>query len=85
MKIDNNGIFKYILISVEHPELQEKMIFIRGDGESEYHKNIKIKFSTELIKNGVDEKSLTILCQGGGRIEKIGNKLKIFGYSYSYG
>jgi hypothetical protein len=44
------------------------MDFVRGDKDSEYHKDIKNKFITELEKAGLSEyqDKVDIRCVGGG-------------------
>ena len=50
------------------------MEFVRGDDSSEYHKDIKNRFITELSKIGIDEYQLKLdlRCSGGGRMEWVG-------------
>ena len=46
--VEDNGIFKYIILEVQDLKTNTKKIFIRGRGDCEYHKDIKEKFMEEL-------------------------------------
>ena len=79
-KIDEQGIYKYVQI-----KCNDTNIFIRGSKDFSYHKEIYKNFLQEVELNHLDSKLCTPL--GGGRIKKFQNnkKIKIFGYSKTYG
>uniref|UniRef100_A0A0K8TQA2 Sex-regulated protein janus-A n=1 Tax=Tabanus bromius TaxID=304241 RepID=A0A0K8TQA2_TABBR len=81
--IDEEGVFKYILIKVKpsNAEGPSKMI-VRGYIRAHWHSDIFDEVSTSLQGLG-----LTAECVGGGRIEHRPSekKLKVYGYSQGYG
>ncbi len=87
VQIETQGDFKYILIEVHYSSLGIIFEFVRGDSQSEYHKDIKNKFIQELAGVDLDEfkMKIDIRVKGGGRMEWINEKLRIFGFSYAYG
>lgn len=80
--IDDDGRFKYIQIKETSKEDKDyERILIRGSKDSTYHKDMFYKFM-----NGIDEKSkFDYAAIGGGKIERQGNKIFIFGFSQAYG
>ena len=80
VKIDEDGVYKYVQI-----KCNKNNIFIRGSKKFEYHKYIYKDFFDEVENNGLDKNSCKAL--GGGRINKDekNKKLKIYGYSKTFG
>ena len=59
---------------------------IRGDGECSYHKDIFRKFLNGILqgpKELYDNYDYQPI--GGGRIQRTGNKIEVYGYSSAYG
>ncbi|ODM96220.1 Extracellular exo-alpha-(1-_5)-L-arabinofuranosidase [Orchesella cincta] len=87
VKIDEKGKFKYILIKVyatdstgKHVDENSKLV-VRGRGDCPFHGDIFDKFQEETAQlEGIDDEIL-----GGGRIQRDGNKILVFGYSQGYG
>ncbi|CAI4226781.1 unnamed protein product [Auanema sp. JU1783] len=85
--IDDNGVFKYVLIKVPHTDDNEEedilnyKIYLRGYISCDYHANVVRKFREE-VGNDVPME-----CIGGGRIEKnnAGKKITVYGYSQEFG
>ena len=80
VKIDEDGVYKYVQI-----KCNKNKIFIRGSLKLEYHKYIYKDFLKEVENSGLDKNSCKAL--GGGRINKDekNKKLKIYGYSKTFG
>ena len=85
--IDDNGVFKYVLLHLQHTPSKEELVFLRGYADCEYHKNIKQKFEQEIREVGIDlhENNIALSCSGGGRISFDHPYLKVYGFSYGYG
>ena len=85
--IDDYGTFKYIQIEIiNKTDKNDKKIVIRGDGECSYHKDIFRKFLNGILqgpKELYDNYDYQPI--GGGRIQRTGNKIEVYGYSSAYG
>ncbi|GAU92187.1 hypothetical protein RvY_04300 [Ramazzottius varieornatus] len=79
VEIDDSGIFKYVLIKATDKDNQSKNI-VRGNASAEYHANVFEKTEKELKKKGISTE-----CLGGGRIERNGNVISVYGHSIGYG
>lgn len=79
MTIDDEGVFKYILI--ECAVSTYKLHYVRGTAKHKYHSEIFDAFHTE------SEGAQTCKCLGGGKIEHLKNKesIRVFGVSETYG
>lgn len=97
VKLDSQGVFKYILITASFGDSSESAVleFVRGFNKFEYHKEIfkdfkagfKGEFQVTPSQKVVLEKEMSLSCPGGGRINHDASKkrLTIYGYSQSYG
>jgi len=75
------GIFKYIFIQATDTATGNSILFLRGSGSHEYHKDIfqdfESKFMNHLNVRGVTlggsetklKETIQLKCPGGGRIE----------------
>ena len=79
VKIDPDGIYKYIHVSYNGK------IYLRGRADCKYHKGIYRKFKEELKNAGKPDAKTK--CLGGGRIKTdLKNKtIFVYGYSNAYG
>ena len=75
VKIDDEGVYKYIQIKVSDESKNRQKILIRGYVEADYHADILDREQPGLAGLG-----LNVKCIGGGRIQKNG---KIYKLHYS--
>ena len=85
VKIDADGVFKYVLIEaygVDDQGEEVSKLLVRGTATAEYHADI---FEPEDEK--LREADLDGQCLGGGRIEHRSAEkyIKVYGYSVGYG
>ena len=85
VKIDEQGVYKYIIISVKDLKTSSTVKLIRGYKKCEYHKNIKGLFLIEFLDFGLKLNDFEILVLGGGRINFNFPNMLIYGYSIGYG
>ncbi|XP_017143270.1 sex-regulated protein janus-A [Drosophila miranda] len=84
--IDEEGIFKYILIRVTGKETADgtepSKLVVRGYADCEWHADIYERTQGTIKGTGLDTE-----CLGGGRIEHNPEKkyLKVYGHSTGYG
>ncbi|XP_067833424.1 14 kDa phosphohistidine phosphatase [Heptranchias perlo] len=81
VRVDGDGVFKYVLIRVwaDTGSGKEKDI-VRGWASAEYHADIYDEVCAEIEKLG-----LHCECQGGGRIKHNSREKMIHVYGYSMG
>ncbi|XP_076836502.1 14 kDa phosphohistidine phosphatase [Brachyhypopomus gauderio] len=81
--IDQDGVFKYVLIRVHSKHDDSYVDVVRGYGWAEYHADIYDKVSGELERAG----GVDCECVGGGRIkhDSAGKHIHIYGYSMGFG
>ncbi|KAG8436497.1 hypothetical protein GDO86_007554 [Hymenochirus boettgeri] len=84
VRIDPDGVFKYVLLRVSSVEggTEQHRDIVRGTKSAEYHNHIFEKVNPELQALGLECK-----CLGGGKIEHNSKekKIRIFGESTGYG
>ncbi|XP_034247309.1 14 kDa phosphohistidine phosphatase-like isoform X1 [Thrips palmi] len=85
VSIDNEGVFKYVLIKVHKTEegaTDSEKFIVRGFKWGPYHADIYEATQEKIEKLGFETE-----CVGGGRIEHNPSekKLKVYGYSQGYG
>lgn len=79
--IDDDGVFKYVLIKVYGKESDDlHKIIVRGFSRAEWHNDIYEEVSESLNALGLDTE-----CLGGGRINHQSAQKKILVYGYSQG
>ncbi|XP_067951430.1 14 kDa phosphohistidine phosphatase-like isoform X2 [Watersipora subatra] len=82
--IDDDGVFKYVLIKVSasNPVEEFSKVIVRGYSWAEYHADIYDAASQRIEPLGLDCE-----CLGGGRIQHAPNnkRLKVYGYSMGFG
>ena len=82
--IDDNGVFKYILINVfpKDPKVEGKITIVRGYKRCEWHADIYDEVMEKLSKLALETE-----CLGGGRIQHdaADKKIKVYGYSQGFG
>ncbi|XP_055382926.1 sex-regulated protein janus-A-like isoform X2 [Condylostylus longicornis] len=84
--IDNEGVFKYILIKVYGKEKSDgsepSKLIVRGYQRCQWHSDIYDEVSNSVQGLGLDTE-----CLGGGRIEHRpdNKKIKVYGYSQGFG
>lgn len=78
VRIDDQGIFKYILINITKGDTTHTVV--RGWLDCDYHADVLAKFNRDEPQAGCK-----VSCPGGGRISRQGQKITIFGYSVSFG
>lgn len=67
VKIDDEGVYKYIQIKVSDESKNRQKILIRGAAYADYHADI-----LDREQPGLQALGLTVKCIGGGRIQKDG-------------
>ncbi|KAK0180012.1 hypothetical protein PV327_005698 [Microctonus hyperodae] len=82
--IDDNGVFKYILVQVHDDNNKQSKPIVRGYAVCQWHADIYDKIANELKKYGP---GLDTECVGGGRINHNadGKAIKVYGYSQGFG
>ncbi|XP_065185454.1 sex-regulated protein janus-A-like [Sycon ciliatum] len=82
VKIDPEGVFKYIQISLQSGDA--KKVVIRGDGTCEYHADILDKVTDGEFGR---DRTITASCLGGGRIrhDPAAKSILVYGYSVGFG
>ncbi|XP_055344363.1 14 kDa phosphohistidine phosphatase-like [Paramacrobiotus metropolitanus] len=75
VQIDDSGTYKYILIEGPNGER-----LVRGTASADYHNKIFEAAEKDAKKQGV-----ALKCLGGGKIQRDGNNIKIFGKSEGFG
>lgn len=78
--LDDEGVFKYILISVKHNQTGEEKTIVRGYEECEYHADILDRVAVTLEPFGY-----SCRCPGGGRIKRTSSEVFVYGYSVGFG
>ena len=73
VKIDDEGVYKYIQIKISDETKNRQKIIIRGFGYADYHADILDEEQKGLAALGLSAK-----CIGGGRIRKEGESRCIF-------
>eukprot|EP01069_Polyplicarium_translucidae_P007598 Polyplicarium_translucidae@DN3129_c0_g1_i1.p2 len=76
--IDSDGCFKYVLLEGECGG--QTRTFVRGTAEVDYHFEVIAPLELQLEEAGIRNVVL-----GGGRIRRLGRRVEIFGFSYTYG
>jgi len=81
VKIDEEGVYKYIQIKLTDPAADNaSKIIVRGFGFAEYHADI-----LDEEQGGLEALGLKVRCIGGGRIQKTANSVTVYGYSIGFG
>jgi len=80
VKIDDEGVYKYIQIKISDETKNRQKIIIRGFGYADYHADILDEEQKGLAALGLSAK-----CIGGGRIRKEGKTVVVYGYSIGFG
>ncbi|XP_030371063.1 sex-regulated protein janus-A-like [Scaptodrosophila lebanonensis] len=82
--IDEQGVFKYVLIKLSAKRSSEEAskTIVRGYADCKWHADIFKRTQESLKETGLD-----ICCLGGGRIQHRPDKkyIKVYGYSQGYG
>ncbi len=81
--VDGDGVFKYILICVEHVEAAPRFL-VRGHAWAHYHDDLFQHFRPALAAlPGV----VSVSCPGGGRIaiDAALKQARVYGHSIGYG
>ncbi|XP_071948098.1 14 kDa phosphohistidine phosphatase-like [Antedon mediterranea] len=78
VEIDENGVFKYVLIKVKGKTCTKHIV--RGHAWAEYHADIY-----EQVEEAIGQKKCQ--CVGGGRInhEMFNQSIHVYGYSVGFG
>lgn len=83
----DRGLHKYIIIELKGNG--ETVEFVRSKKYAEFHGNILERFCSKIEGIKLNGKPLLNICRvdspGGGRISYNGTKMKIYGYSKSFG
>merc|ERR1712110_168333 len=79
VRIDDEGVYKYIQIKVADQSKNREKILIRGFNYADYHADI-----LDREQGGLAALGLSARCSGG-RISKDGNKVVVYGYSIGFG
>lgn len=80
VKIDDEGVYKYIQIKIADENKNCQKIIIRGFSYADYHADI-----LDEEQKGLSALGLSAKCIGGGRIRKEGNNVVVYGYSIGFG
>ena len=78
--LDDEGVFKYIMINVKNIQTGEAKSIVRGYEECEYHADIFDRVAPFLQDSGYQT-----TCPGGGRIRRSENEIFVYGYSVGFG
>ena len=71
VRIDDEGVYKYIQIKISDESKNRQKILIRGFNYADYHADI-----LDREQPGLDALGLNVKCIGGGRIQKDGKFLR---------
>ena len=79
VQIDDEGIYKYILIRATDKQGESKNL-VRGFATAGFHADILDATEKQLLPKGIQ-----LDCLGGGRIEKSNKTISVYGHSIGFG